>query len=414
MFPISCNAFGDIVAVVQIVHDIVVALDGARGAAEEYRQFIHVLSALGAVMDGVYCLAKDSQDENLKQIVLEEVRRCCVDINSAHSSVARFEKLEETSSGLSAGGIITKLHWHFRKASDAAKYAKRFGESHQRLNSFIGLLGPRSTSQIIEVQHLRSLQAAQDHNRAVLQAVRDQEHTILRSTEEIKAVALAAIQQASLQSRQHIVEQVLTRPFLTSAQDRRVASRAKRVTDMIFDSLAPQTPAAQRDRFLSLLAPIFVAGAALVAQTHVSSQWHSIVFLPAICALLVQVLWLQSSTPMYAGFNHENAIFLVDFFGDKITVPFQFCRTSEMFHRFLDLLYSDSDNDAMTFVRSRLYELYLRDSSQLISSGNWLSYILPGACLEMGIILVPALNTATLCPYCQCKYDVKAGYEVIW
>ena len=83
MFPISCNAFGDIVAVVQLVRDIIRALDDARGAADEYGQFVHVLTSLGTVMDQVYRLAKDHPDDGLREAVLEEVRRVCVDISNA-------------------------------------------------------------------------------------------------------------------------------------------------------------------------------------------------------------------------------------------------------------------------------------------------------------------------------------------
>lgn len=146
MFPISCNAFGDIVAVVQIVREILVALDDARGAAEEYRQFVHVLTTLGTVMEEVYCLAKDSPNEGLKQAVLAEIRRICDDISSATDGVAGYDKLAEASARSSRGHgysrqLLSKLRWRFLKASDAEKYARRFSESLLRLNAFIGILG---------------------------------------------------------------------------------------------------------------------------------------------------------------------------------------------------------------------------------------------------------------------------------
>lgn len=146
MFPISCNAFGDIVAVVQIVRDIVVALDDTRGAAEEYRQFVHVLTTLGTVMEEVYCLAKDSRNEGLKQAVLAEIRRVCDDISSATDGIADYDKLAEASTRSPRGPgysrqLLSKLRWRFLKASDANKYTRRFSESLQRLNAFIGILG---------------------------------------------------------------------------------------------------------------------------------------------------------------------------------------------------------------------------------------------------------------------------------
>lgn len=85
-----------------------------------------------------------------------------------------------------------------------------------------------------------------------------------------------------------------------------------------------------------------------------------------------------------------------------------------MFHRFLYLFYSDYEKDAREFVRLRLYELYRGGTSQLISLGNWSRCILPGICLEMGIVLGPAADSVIMCPYCEREYGGDAGYEVIW
>ncbi|KZV61204.1 hypothetical protein PENSPDRAFT_759573 [Peniophora sp. CONT] len=182
MSPITCNAIGDIAAVVQLIRGIVVALNDAHGAVEEYKQFIHVLKALGTVLGEVYDLAKASQNESLCQAVLEEVQRCCMDINNAHNSIANFEKLEETPTratrGVRAGLVLTKLRWHFMKASDAARYAKRFSESHHRLNSYIGLLNHHSMSQLLGEHHYHALQ------------VTEKSRALRQSAEEIKAVAL--------------------------------------------------------------------------------------------------------------------------------------------------------------------------------------------------------------------------------
>ena len=140
MFPITCNAIGDIIAIVQLVRDIVVALNDSRGAVDEYRQFVHVLKALGTILEAVYELASDSQDRRLQQSILEEVQLCCITINNAHKSLSGFEKLAETSARSTRGGpraALTKLHWHFMRAADAERYAKQFHESHMRLNSLL-------------------------------------------------------------------------------------------------------------------------------------------------------------------------------------------------------------------------------------------------------------------------------------
>ena len=133
-----------------------------------------------------------------------------------------------------------------------------------------------------------------------------------------------------MQSRQHIIEQTLSRPFFAAPNDRRVASRIQRVADLIFDTLASDTPGYQRDRFLSLLAPFIVAGAAFVVHYNVGPQWRTTGLWSAICALVVQVLWLQSSSPMHLGFNHGDGILLIGLLGEEIPVPGQFCSSYEV------------------------------------------------------------------------------------
>ncbi|KZV65388.1 hypothetical protein PENSPDRAFT_756574 [Peniophora sp. CONT] len=410
MFPVTCNAFGDILAVAQLVRSIVVALDDARGATEEYMQFVHVLTALGTVMGEVYDLAKTSQNQTLRQAILEEVQRCCSGINSAHNSIAGFEKLAESSArssrSIRAGGIVTKLHWHFLRASEAAKYSKRFGDSHQRLNNLIGLLSHQSTSQLLEEQRSHARYIAQSRNYAFAQ-----------STAEIKAVAMSAIHQVAMHSRQQIAGQGQIRPFSTSAGRGQSLTRSiERMSDVVFDYFAPHTPAAQRERFLSYLVPFTATGVAVVIHTntdlgrHVPSLWAVIV------ALAIQLFWLRSSMPMYPGFNCENAILLVDLLGEKITVPYQLCLSPEMFHGFLDMLYSGNQPEARRFVRARLYELYAAKTSQLISPDNWSCCIQPGACLEMTIVLVKthqAPGMATECPFCHAKEHNKARCDEI-
>lgn len=140
MFPITCNAFGDIIAVVHLVRDVVIALDDARGATEDYRQFVHVLKTLAIVMEECYCLANDCQNEGLKLAVLAEVQRVCGDISSATDRIAGYDRLAETSSR-SSREVLIKLRWRFLKASDAFKYARRFNECLCRLNTLLSILG---------------------------------------------------------------------------------------------------------------------------------------------------------------------------------------------------------------------------------------------------------------------------------
>ncbi|VDC01801.1 unnamed protein product [Peniophora sp. CBMAI 1063] len=404
MFPITCNAIGDIIAVVQLIRNIVIALDETRGAAEESKQFTRVLSALGTVMAEVYDLAKASHNETLRQAVLEEVRLCCIDINSAHKSISDFEKLEESSARFTRNTTrrnLKKIQWHLLRASDAAKYTQRFGESHQRLNSFICLLGHQSTSRLLNERCSSILAALRRH----LRLAQDQSRAFRESSEEIKAVTLLALQEAAMPPRAQVMEQALSHPYFASSHARRIGARIRRVANMIYDSLAPNTPAAQRDRFLSLLAPFLVAGAAFVVHNNVDSQWKSTGLWSAICALVVHVLWLQSSTPMNPNFNPGDGIVLIGLLGEDIPVPSQFCSSYEYFHEFLSLFYSKVPG-ASDFVSFKRYELVEAGSSRLISGTNWASCTRPGLCMEMGLMYIWGVaNDISYCPYCDYQYN---------
>ena len=132
----------------------------------------------------------------------------------------------------------------------------------------------------------------------------------------------------SVPSRARVTEQVLSRPFFPSgSQDRHLVQR---VADMIFDNLGPAMLPAQRKQFVSRIAPFLIVATSFVANANVDSPWQSTALLSTICALIVHVLFLQATRPAQPGFDGENAIFLVGFFRERITVPYQFCQSFEV------------------------------------------------------------------------------------
>ncbi|KZV65386.1 hypothetical protein PENSPDRAFT_133375 [Peniophora sp. CONT] len=407
MVLITCNSFGDILAVVQLVRDVIRTLDEARGAADEYTRFVFMLNSVGTAMEGVHTLAEHSRDEGLRQAVFDEVKRVHEDITSAKGDIVGFEKLAKAVDGGETypREVFTKLRWRFRKASDADKYTKRFGESLVRLNTFIGVLTYRSTLRLFTQQQFQVLRIEHNQSRAIRE-----------STDEIKAsFALSVTHQASVQSRQEVTEQALALPFFSwASQDRRVVASVKRVTDTIFDHVAPGTPPEQREQFLSILAPFAMTSAAFVLYTNMDPRWRITSLWATVVALVVEVLWLRSCMPTYPKFDCENAVILIDALGERIIVPFQLCGSSEMFHDFLLSFYTSTRRNVADFVQNRLYELYSGESSRLISWGDpGLGSVRPGCCIEMGIILVneieseledPGLSGA--CPYCESENSV--------
>ncbi|VDC00987.1 unnamed protein product [Peniophora sp. CBMAI 1063] len=145
MFPITFNAIGDILALAQIVYDIVQALnDSVHGAAAECQRFAHELKLLGAVIVIAHRAANTSPDDVLKEALLTEVRLCYAEIVEAGKLLPGFDTLLRTSTGATvwdrARAVAKKLKWHFMKASDAATFTDRFHAVHLRLNVLVGSL----------------------------------------------------------------------------------------------------------------------------------------------------------------------------------------------------------------------------------------------------------------------------------
>ncbi|VDC01799.1 unnamed protein product [Peniophora sp. CBMAI 1063] len=366
-------------------------------------------------MGEVYDLAKASYNETLRQAVLEEVQLCCIDINHAYNIIVGFENLEDSSAcsthRRNTRRVLKKIQWQLLRASDAAKYAKRFGENHKRLNSFIPLLGHQSTSHLLDEQHSSILAAL----RYDLLLAQGQSHVFLKYAEDIKSVTLLALRETTMPSRSYVIEQTLSRPYFASSPTRRLVSRVQRVANMIFDSLSPHTPRDQRERLLSLLAPFLVAGAAYVVYSNVGPQWKTASLWSAVCALVVQVLWLQSSIPTYPGSSHGNCVFLIGLLGEEITVPTQFCSSYETFHEFVNLLYSRTIG-ASDFVLTKCYELFEAETLALISGTNWKAQIRPGIRMEMGLILIGGMiDNLSCCPHCDSEYSTRStSSEVVW
>ncbi|VDC01806.1 unnamed protein product [Peniophora sp. CBMAI 1063] len=400
MFPITCNAFGDIIAVVHLVWDVVIALDDARGATEDYRQFVHVLKTLATVMEECYCLANNCQNGGLKLAVLAEVQRVCGDISRATDSIVGYDRLAETSSR-SPREILVKLRWRFLKAPDAYKYVRCFNESLYRLNTLLSILGSQSASQLFVEQRSHALRLAETHAQALYE-----------STREIKTLTQSALHQLSTQTRQHTVEQIIGRPYARSGlQVQRIPTLAHCLMNAIFGDAPSHSSHVHREMFLSILAPFAITGAVFAIHTNMDPRWRVPSLWATVVALVVQVLWLRCSPPAAPGFSYENSITLIDALGERITVPCHFCTSPEVFHQFLDLLYAGTGRDGKEFVQKKHYELYSPRTTQVITENIWLSCTQPGHTIEMGVILTDCDGDLDP-PEEGCTYCFQEGYEL--
>ncbi|KZV66120.1 hypothetical protein PENSPDRAFT_99407 [Peniophora sp. CONT] len=169
MFPVTFNAIGDILALAQLLYDIVHTLDDARGAPAEIQRFAHELELLGIVIANVHRVGDASLDDALKEAVLTEARLCYVEIVNAGKLLPGFDSLLQSTVGNSSLGrarlMAKKLQWHFMKASDAAAFATRFHDIYLRLSVLIGSLNHHTIeASLAQVsRQLNGLSAVAEH-----------------------------------------------------------------------------------------------------------------------------------------------------------------------------------------------------------------------------------------------------------
>ena len=147
MFPISCNAVGDIITLASIVADIARALSDTRGSIMEYRAFTEDLDTMHATLVAISRIAESCSDDRLRQRVVREVSRCWNDIQTALESVAKFSALDIDEDSVRQTGFRDKfqrqwfkLEWRFLKRAEVQEFQDKFRASMHRLNAFSGIL----------------------------------------------------------------------------------------------------------------------------------------------------------------------------------------------------------------------------------------------------------------------------------
>lgn len=148
MFPVTCNAIGDIIAVAQLIRDIAEALSEVKGASHEYRAFVQQLQSTATIIDETHRLVHNSPDGSLRIAILDEVRCCCSDLQRAEEYTTGFETLlSGQTSGASGPRRVRKrlarstkmLQWHFMKSSEISDLSQRFHNRCLRIQTLLTL-----------------------------------------------------------------------------------------------------------------------------------------------------------------------------------------------------------------------------------------------------------------------------------
>ncbi|VDC04615.1 unnamed protein product [Peniophora sp. CBMAI 1063] len=127
MFPISFNAFGDIVTAAQILYSMAKSLSETHGAPQEYRRFVDYLYEMGALMMQIHSIVSESPNAGLRKTILSKIAECCLQVEKGLDRVAKLEPLAKVpepgsvSPGKAIRRGLHKVEWHFRYRGDVAR-----------------------------------------------------------------------------------------------------------------------------------------------------------------------------------------------------------------------------------------------------------------------------------------------------
>jgi hypothetical protein len=145
MFPITCNAVGDIIAVAALIADIVSALKETSGSPAHYRGFIRELNSMRVVLDSIGRIADRCNDGDLRCTIVDEVQDCCLVLEDGAQRIAKFSPLghdmsSTDSSRFRLARFWYKVEWRIMKQGEIDKFTTKFSASRQRLTTFMVIL----------------------------------------------------------------------------------------------------------------------------------------------------------------------------------------------------------------------------------------------------------------------------------
>jgi hypothetical protein len=148
MFPISCNAVGDVLTIASIILDIARALNDARGSVAEYRAFVAELETMHTSLNAISRLVQDCTDSALRQTVVREVDLSYQDIEDAFNRIASLSLLgSDEAPPMGSSGLRVnisrqwfKLEWRFLKRGDGQGFQSKLKVSTQRLSTLLVIL----------------------------------------------------------------------------------------------------------------------------------------------------------------------------------------------------------------------------------------------------------------------------------
>ncbi|KAI0029116.1 hypothetical protein K488DRAFT_89074, partial [Vararia minispora EC-137] len=437
MLPITCNAVGDIIAILTIISNIVQSLNESRGAPAEYRDFIHELESMQIVLPQISNIAESSSDATVRDYLDQEVQKCQQLVVDAGDRLSGFSMLAQAPSAVSRRldrlrRQGKKFQWRFLRRDEVGDFKQKFKSCRDRLALIIMSLQSSEDGKATLLQSRESSEAIQhqihDVSSSVRHDIESSRQAVLASQVDIHADlrhTTSLVEDASsflcndmrheLSSIRRNQQNVPTRQDLV-ASDLSLRTYFAGLIKEAFSRFAGQQATKRNGSDRQIVtavaedldvldkhaAVICVALIAFSAADVMHRNLRTVVLYVALFVMLRTVWRLQKTIPKPIYWSESNMIMLVDVLDRRIPVPIQFCESYDFFHDTLVGLFSGKSGS--TFVKSGAYVLEDTRTSAVVGRRTW-KKIKAGMVLEMSVIMLqrPGVTRFVQCPWCHAE-----------
>jgi len=117
---------GDFISGIELIRQLITALEDGAGASKEYHDLIRELYSLEFALLKVKRLEVDDSLEGDKNVVIRAVRQCQETISQFLSSIAKYQpSLRAGGSGSSWKDCLRKIQWALCKKEEVQQFRAR-------------------------------------------------------------------------------------------------------------------------------------------------------------------------------------------------------------------------------------------------------------------------------------------------
>ncbi|KAI0313776.1 hypothetical protein OF83DRAFT_1175343 [Amylostereum chailletii] len=186
--PITCNSLGDIVAITQIVLQLVTALNETTGSPAEYRAFaLRVQSLYGTLQHTIAIVQtlaiKELSTENVCEPLFQEIEGCVQDMERAWSIVTKYKTTLGDGSGGRVKRTISKTQWFLTKGKVNHLKMEIFERQQIIANILVSIIAHTTTDIASTMEKM--VEIMQDIREDAVKVTRRSQHSVLDMLRQI-------------------------------------------------------------------------------------------------------------------------------------------------------------------------------------------------------------------------------------